>query len=210
MKRFLLADDHELIRFAIKNMLMNHFMDLHIEEVGDASAMLHKVMEGKWDVVITDIDMPGRNALEILPVIKQHFPALPVLILSIHREELYAVRALRAGAAGFISKDTVMAELVQAINTVLKGKKYIPLSVAEQLVHVIENDPTGHPHENLSDRELAILKLIASGKTLTEIATELCLGMTTISTYRSRILKKLYLKNNAALMRYALSHQLLL
>src|ERR1700712_3533545 len=140
MKRFLLADDHELIRFAIRNMLMAHFINLHVEEVGDATVMLQKIMDEKWDLVITDIDMPGRGVLEILPMIKNRFPALPVLVLSIHREELYAVRALRVGAAGFICKDTVMEELVKAVNTALRGKKYIPPSIAEQLLHAIEND----------------------------------------------------------------------
>ena len=209
MKRFLLADDHELIRFAIKNMLTANFINLHVEEVGDATALLQKAMEEEWDLVITDIDMPGRGVLEILPIIKNRFPALPILVLSIHREELYAVRALRAGAAGFICKDTVMDELIKAVNTALRGKKYIPPSIAEQLLHAIDNDSGALPHESLSDREMAIMKMIARGMTLTEIATELSLSAATISTYRSRILKKLRLKNNAALMQYAIAHQLL-
>ncbi|MEO5593933.1 MAG: response regulator transcription factor [Chitinophagaceae bacterium] len=209
MKRFLLADDHALIRFAIKNLLMDHFLDLQVEEVGDAIVLLDKVMKEKWDLVITDIDMPGPGALEVLPLIKQHSPALPVLVLSIHREELYAVRALKAGAAGFIGKDTVMEELIKAVHTALRGKKYIPPSIAERLVHTVENNPAAHPHENLSDRELGILRLIASGMTLSEIATELSLAVATISTYRSRILKKLNLKTNAALMQYAIAHRLL-
>lgn len=209
MKRFLVADDHAIIRYAIRNILQNAFLDVHIEEVSDAESLLQKVMKEHWDVVITDISMPGKSGLEILQQIRQSHPKLPVLVLSIHREEIYAVRVMKAGGAGYIRKDTAMQELVKAVNEVLQGKKYIPPSIAEQLVFSLEHDNEGNPHEKLSDREFEIMKLLASGISLTDISKKLALGITTISTYRARILAKLDLKNNADLMHYAIEHKLL-
>lgn len=209
MKRFLIADDHAIIRYAIKNILQEAFLDVHIEEVTDGEDLLQKVLTEKWDVVITDISMPGKSGLEIMQLIKQSQPKLPVLVLSIHREEIYAVRVMKAGGAGYIRKDTAMQELVKAVKDVLQGKKYIPPSIAEQLVFSIEQDAGENPHEKLSDREFEIMKLLASGISLTDISNKLSLGITTISTYRSRILAKLHLKNNADLMHYAIAHKLL-
>ncbi len=209
MKRFLIADDHAIIRYAIKNILRDAFLDVHIEEVSDAEDLLQKVLTEKWDVVITDISMPGKSGLEIMQQIKQSQPKLPVLVLSIHREEIYAVRVMKAGGAGYIRKDTAMQELVKAVKDVLQGKKYIPPSIAEQLVFSIEQDAGDDPHGKLSDREFEIMKLLASGMSLTDISSKLSLGITTISTYRSRILAKMNLKNNTDLMHYAIAHKLL-
>jgi len=209
MKRFLIADDHAIIRYAIKCILQEAFLDTHIEEVNDAESLLKKVLSEKWDVVITDISMPGRSGLEILQQIRQTHPKLPVLVLSIHREEIYAVRVMKAGGSGYIRKDTAMQDLVKAVKDVLQGKKYIPPSIAEQLVYSLENDAAAIPHENLSDREFEIMKLLASGVSLTDISNRLSLGITTISTYRARIMVKLHLKTNADLMHYAISHKLL-
>jgi len=209
MKRFLIADDHAIIRYAIKCILQEAFLDTQIEEVNDAEDLLQKVLNEHWDVVITDISMPGRSGLEILQQIRRTHPKLPVLVLSIHREEIYAVRVMKAGGSGYIRKDTAMQDLVRAVKDVLQGKKYIPPSIAEQLVYSLENDSATIPHENLSDREFEIMKLLASGVSLTDISNRLSLGITTISTYRARIMVKLHLKTNADLMHYAISHKLL-
>ncbi|MEP6748553.1 MAG: response regulator transcription factor [Bacteroidota bacterium] len=209
MKRFLIADDHAIIRYALKNILLTAFVNAHIEEVTDAEDLLKKVVEERWDVVITDISMPGRSGLEILQQIKQIYPKLPVLVLSMHPEELYAVRVIKAGGSGYLRKDTAMHELEKAVNSVLMGKKYITPSIAEQLAHSVENDLSDIPHENLSDRELEILILLASGMSLTEISEKLSLSVTTISTYRTRITKKLNLKTNADLTQYAIAHKII-
>jgi two-component system, NarL family, invasion response regulator UvrY len=209
MKRFLIADDHAIIRYALKNILLTAFVNAYIEEVTDAEDLLKKVVEETWDVVITDISMPGRSGLEILQQIKQMYPKLPVLVLSMHPEELYAVRVMKAGGSGYLRKDTAMHELEKAVNSVLLGKKYITPSIAEQLAHSVENDSPDIPHENLSDRELEILMLLASGMSLTEISGKLSLSVTTISTYRTRIMKKLNLRTNADLTHYAIAHKII-
>jgi two-component system invasion response regulator UvrY len=209
MRRFLIADDHAIIRYALRNILLSAFIDAKIEEVTDAEDLLRKVMQEQWDVVITDISMPGRSGLEVLQQIKQSFPKLPVLVLSMHPEELYAVRVIKAGGSGYLKKDTAMQELVKAVNSVLLGKKYITASIAEQLAHSVENDSSNIPHVNLSDREFEILLLLASGMSLTEISKKLSLSVTTISTYRTRIMKKLNLRTNAELTQYAIAHNIL-
>jgi two-component system invasion response regulator UvrY len=174
MKRFIIADDHAIIRYALKNILLASFINAHVEEVADAEDLLKKVLQEEWDVVITDISMPGRSGLEILQQIRQTHPKLPVLVLSMHQEELYAVRVMKAGGSGYLKKDMVMQELVTAVNRVLMGKKYITPSIAEQLAHSIENDSANIPHEDLSDREFEIAKLLASGMSLTDISEKLC------------------------------------
>ncbi len=209
MKRFIIADDHAIIRYALKTILLSAFMNAHVEEVVDAEDLLRKVIQEEWDVVITDISMPGRSGLEILQQIRQTHPKLPVLVLSMHPEELYAVRVMKAGGSGYLRKDTAMQELVNAVNRVLLGKKYITTSIAEQLAHSIENDSSNIPHEDLSDREFEIAKLLASGMSLTDISEKLSLSITTISTYRLRIMKKLSLKTNAELTLYAIEHKII-
>ncbi|MEP7277356.1 MAG: response regulator transcription factor [Bacteroidota bacterium] len=209
MKRFLIADDHAIIRYALKNILLAAFLNAHVEEVVDAEDLLRKVMTEEWDVVITDISMPGRSGLEILQQIRQTHPKLPVLVLSMHPEELYAVRVMKAGGSGYLRKDTAMQELVNAVNRVLLGKKYITPSIAEHLAHSVENDSANIPHEDLSDREFEIAKLLASGMSLTDISEKLSLSITTISTYRMRIMKKLNLKTNADLTLYAIEYKML-
>jgi len=190
MKRFIIADDHAIIRYALKTILLSAFMNAHVEEVVDAEDLLRKVLQEEWDVVITDISMPGRSGLEILQQIRLTHPKLPVLVLSMYPEELYAVRVMKAGGSGYLRKDTAMQELVNAVNRVLLGKKYITPSIAEYLAHSIENDSSNVPHEDLSDREFEIAKLLASGMSLTDISEKLSLSITTISTYRIRIMKK--------------------
>lgn len=209
MKRFIIADDHAIIRYALKNILAKAFLDVYVEEVADAEDLLKKVLTEQWDVVITDISMPGRSGLEVLQQIRQTHPKLPVLVLSMHAEELYAVRVMKAGGSGYLKKDTVMEELVNAVNRVLQGKKYITASIAEQLAYSIGNDSADIPHKDLSDREFEIATLLASGMSLTEISEKLSLSITTISTYRARIMKKLNLRTNAELTLYAIEHKII-
>lgn len=208
--RILIADDHTVVRKGLKQILLEAFKTAHIQEVSDAEELVKEALKAQWDVVITDLSMPGRSGLDALHQIKQHDPKLPVLILSIHPEEQYAIRALKAGAAGYLSKDMASEELVNAVHRVLLGKKYISPSVAEKLASALDLDEEKQLHEYLSDREFDVLKLIATGKSITEIAGLLSLSPTTISTYRTRILTKLNMKNNADLILYSLEHKLTL
>ena len=208
--RILIADDHTVVRKGLKQILLEAFKSAHIQEVSDAEELVKEALKTQWDVVITDLSMPGRSGLDALHQIKQHDPKLPVLILSIHPEEQYAIRALKAGAAGYLSKDMASEELVNAVHRVLLGKKYISPSVAERLASTLDLDEEKQLHEYLSDREFDVLKLIATGKSITEIAGLLSLSPTTISTYRTRILTKLNMKNNADLILYSLEHKLTL
>jgi DNA-binding NarL/FixJ family response regulator len=210
MMRILIADDHTVVRKGLKQILLEAFKSAHIQEVSDAEELVKEALKAQWDVVITDLSMPGRSGLDALHQIKQHDPKLPVLILSIHPEEQYAIRALKAGAAGYLSKDMASEELVNAVHRVLLGKKYISPSVAEKLASTLDLDEEKQLHEYLSDREFDVLKLIATGKSITEIAGLLSLSPTTISTYRTRILTKLNMKNNADLILYSLEHKLTL
>lgn len=209
MKRILIADDHTIVRKGLRQILAEEFTDAQIEEVPDADELVKKVIKEKWDVVISDLTMPGKSGLEAMGEIKQLFPELPVLILSIHPEEQYAIRALRAGAAGYLSKDTAPDELVNAVHRVLQGKKFITLSVAEKIADSFNLDTDKMLHERLSDRELNVFKMIASGKSVTEIAETLSLSATTVSTYRSRIMTKMNMKTNANLTLYAIENGLL-
>lgn len=209
MIRILIADDHIIVRRGLRQILMEGFPNAVIEEVGDAEDMVKKIMNALWDVVISDLSMPGRSGLEALQQIKQVQPKLPVLILSIHPEEQYAIRVLKAGAAGYLSKDLAPDELVNAVQRVMLGKKYITPSIAEKLASVFLNDSIKLPHENLSDREFSVLKLLAAGKSVSEIAESLFLSVTTVSTYRARIMIKMGTKNNADLTLYAIENKLL-
>jgi two-component system invasion response regulator UvrY len=209
MKKFLIADDHAIIRYALKNILVESYPGAVVEEAENAETLLMKVMQEPWDVVITDISMPGKSGLEILQEIRRLYPRMPVLVLSMHPEQLYAVRVMKAGGSGYLRKDMAMQELVTAVERVLSGKKYITESVAEKLAFSVGDDTNANPHEGLSDREFEIAKLLASGMSLTEIADKLSLSITTISTYRSRVMKKMNLSSNAELTQYAISHHLL-
>jgi len=209
MIRILIADDHTIVRKGIRQILAEEFIDAIIEEVADADDLIKKVILDKWDLVISDLSMPGKSGLESLQHIKYLFPTLPVLILSIHPEEQYAIRVLKAGAAGYLSKDTAPEELVIAVNRVLLGKKYITLSIAEKIADTLNHDITKKIHETLSDRELNVFKMIASGKSVTEIAESLSLSATTVSTYRARIMIKMNMKSNGNLTLYAIENHLL-
>lgn len=209
MIRILIADDHSVVRRGLRQILLEGFPNAFIEEVPDAEEMIKKIIRDEWNVVISDLSMPGRSGLEAMQQIKQIKPKLPVLILSIHPEEQYALRVLKAGASGYLSKDMAPDELVNAVQRVMLGKKYITSSIAEKLASVLDNDNGKLPHESLSDREFSVLKMLAAGKSVSEIAETLFLSVTTVSTYRSRILAKMDLKNNADLTLYAIENKLI-
>lgn len=207
--RILIADDHAIIRRGLKDILLETFPSAQIDEAGDAEDLIKKVMKEDWNVILTDLSMPGRSGLDALQYIKQNYPKIPVLILSVHSEEQYAIRALKAGAAGYLNKDLAPDELVNAVQRVLSGKKYITASVAEKLVSSFNIDSDKPPHECLSDREFEVLKLLAAGKAVSEIANMFHLSVTTISTYRARIMAKMNMKTNADLTQYALENKLI-
>jgi two-component system, NarL family, invasion response regulator UvrY len=207
MLRILIADDHAIVRRGIKDIVLEQFPSAQIVEVGDTATLLQKILKESWDIVISDISMPGRSSLDVLPEIKHHAPKLPVLILSIYPEEQYAIRVLKAGAAGYLNKDLAPNELINAIRTVLGGRKYITPLIAEKLVDFDSSNK--QLHEFLSDREFNVLTLLASGKSVSEIADLFHLSTTTVSTYRARILKKLDCRSNAELVQYSIAHKLM-
>ena len=209
MLRILIADDHTVVRKGLKQILLEEFPAACIEEVPDAEEMISKVMNDRWDVVVSDMSMPGRSGLDALQQVKQIRPELPVLILSIHPEEHYALRVLKAGASGHLSKGSASDELVKAVQTVLLGKKYISATVAEKLASSIASDSHKQAHELLSDREFDVMKLLAAGKSVSDIADMLSLSVTTISTYRARIMAKMNLRTNSDLTKYAIESKLI-
>jgi DNA-binding NarL/FixJ family response regulator len=210
MPRILIADDHAIARRGLKEILLEAFPAAVIETVPDATELMKRVAKDKWDLVISDITMPGRSGLDVLSEINKEFPELPVLILSVHPEDEYAVRVLRAGAAGYITKDdAVEEELVKAVNIILRGRKYITPSIAERLANELSQDLERAPHETLSDREFEVFKLIARGISTVEIAEQLSLSVNTIGTFRSRIFAKMNMKNNAELITYAIRNKLI-
>jgi len=209
MIRILIADDHTVVRRGLKQILLEEFSSAFIEEVANAEDMIKKIMSNPWDVVVSDLSMPGRSGLDALLQIKHSYPNLPVLILSIHPEEHYALRVLKAGASGYLSKDSAPDELVKAVKKVLLGKKYISPAVAENLAATLSSDMDKAPHEQLSDREFDVMKLLASGKSVSEIADMLSLSVTTISTYRARVMGKMNLKTNPDLTKYAIEYKLI-
>ena len=170
MLRILIADDHAIIRKGLKQILLEEYPSAFIDEVGDAEGVIKKAITSEWDIIICDLSMPGRSGLDVVHDIKQNFPKLPVLILSLHPEEQYAIRVLKAGAAGYLSKEVATEELVKAVQRVLQGRKYISASVAEIMVSELDPETTKQPHELLSDRELQVFKELANGKPVSEIS----------------------------------------
>ncbi len=208
MLKVLIADDHPVVREGLKQ-IVTETQDMVVAgEANNGQEVLNKIREGDYDVIVLDITMPGRNGMDVLRQLRSERPRLPVLILSIHSEEQYALRALRAGASGYLTKESAPDELVVAIRKVSWGGKYISSSLAEKLAFELEVGREQAPHETLSDREYQVMCMIASGKTVMEIAQEISLSEKTISTYRSRILEKMKMKNNAELTHYAIKNQL--
>jgi two-component system invasion response regulator UvrY len=207
--RILIADDHAIVRKGLIQLILEDMPSAEIVEVSDAEDLIKAVHKQDWDLVICDLTMPGRSGLDALKQIKQSKPRLPVLIISMHPQDQYAVRVLKAGASGYLGKDLVHEELMQAIRMVMQGRKYITPAVAEKLAEVFNQDASREKHELLSDREFDVFKHLAAGKSISEIASQLSLSVTTVSTYRSRILEKMGFRSNADITRYAIEHKLL-
>jgi len=208
MIRILIADDHPVVRKGLKE-IIEETTDMRVaDEASNGSEVMKKVSSEDLDVVLLDISMPGRSGLDVLKDIKKRRPKLAVLVLSIHPEEQYAVQAFKAGASGYLTKKSAPDELLIALRKVSTGGKYVSSSLAEKLASALATDREKTPHETLSTRENEVMLKIASGKTVTEIAKELYLSPKTISTYRTRILEKMGMKNNVELIRYAIKNQL--
>ena len=207
MIRILIGDDHAIVRRGLKQ-IVEESSEMVVDEAKNGLEVLEKTDKKDYDILILDISLPDRSGLDILKHLRVVKPDLPILILSIHPEDQYALRVLRAGAAGYLSKDSAPDELVSAIHKVSRGGKYITTSIAEKLVFDLDKTTGETPHEILSDREFQVMCMIASGKTVGEIAEGLCLSVKTISTYRTRILGKMSLKNNAEITHYAIKNQL--
>ena len=208
MIRILIVDDHTVVRRGLKQILTEETDMSVVGEAHNAQEMLTLVRKLPCDVIVADISMPGRSGLDVLKELKQDRPKLPVLVLSMHPEDQYAVRALKLGASGYMTKESAPEELVKAIRKVVSGGRYVSPSLAEKLALDLAVDTDRSPHENLSEREHQVFTMIASGKTVKEIADELALSVKTISTYRTRILEKMAMKNNAELIHYAISNRL--
>ncbi|MDA8239088.1 MAG: response regulator transcription factor [Nitrospiraceae bacterium] len=208
MIRILIADDHRIVREGLKQILAETPDMIVVDEASNGQEVLGKVWENDHDVVLLDISMPGRSGLDILKQLKNERPKLAVLVLSMYSEEQYAIRALRAGASGYMTKESAPDELIEAIRKVSTGRKYISPTVAEKLAVSLEANDERPAHENLSDREYQVMCMIASGKTIKTIADELSLSVKTVSTYRTRILEKMRMKNNAELTHYSIQNRL--
>ncbi len=208
MINILIADDHAIVRQGLKQIIADQ-TDMRVGgEADNGIAALELLRKQNWDIAVIDISMPGRGGLDILKEIKSERPKLPLLVLSMHPEDQYALRALKAGAAGYITKESAPEELVTAIRKILSGRKYVSQSLAEKMADEIVGGSEKPLHEQLSNRELQVLCMIASGKTVSEIGKELSLSVKTISTYRARILEKMNMKNNAELTHYAITSKL--
>lgn len=209
MLKIVLADDHAIIRFGLKQIILEDYPDATVYEAQDSNEVFKIVREHPLDLLVLDITMPSRDGIEVLKDLKKAYPKLPVLILSMHSEKRFAVRALKSGAHGYLTKTGAPDELGQAVKKILKGGKYITPSLAELLADSFEQGENDSAVSLLSDREYQVFLLIASGKSVSECAEEISLSVNTISTYRSRILEKLNLKTNADLTRYAINHGLI-
>jgi DNA-binding NarL/FixJ family response regulator len=209
MIRALIADDHAVVRQGLKQILGDMPEMVVAGEATTGQEVLDKVRAETWDVVVLDISMPDRSGLDVLKQLRSERPKLPVLVLSMHSEDQYAVRVLKAGASGYLTKDSAPDELVKAIRKVVSGGTYVSSFLAEKLAFEVGTDSSRLPHDTLSDREFQVLRLIAAGESVTEIAAELYLSVKTVSTYRARLLQKMNLTTNAELMHYAMQNHLI-
>ncbi len=208
MIKILIADDHAIVREGLKQIVAETPDMVVADEASSGHEVLDKVRNNEYTVVVLDISMPGGDGLNILKQIKKEKFKLPVLVLSVHPEEQYAVRVLKAGAAGYLTKESAPSELISAIRRVSSGRKYVSSLLAEKLAFDLQSEGETSLHETLSDREFQVMCMIASGKRVKDIGEELCLSVKTISTYRSRILEKMRMKNSAELTHYALKYGL--
>jgi two-component system invasion response regulator UvrY len=208
MTRVLLVDDHAVVRQGLKQILTESIADVEFGDASHGEEALRKARSETWDIVILDISLPGKSGLEVLKALRQAHPRLPILVLSMHPEEQFAVRALKAGAAGYVTKRTAAKDLTAAVKKVLSGGRYVSASLAERLAVEIQTGE-GAPHERLSDREYQVFRMLALGKTVKEIGEQLSLTPQTVSTYRTRILEKMLMATNADLTQYAIQSRLL-
>jgi DNA-binding NarL/FixJ family response regulator len=209
MIKVLIVDDHAIVRRGLKELLTEE-PDISVFEAGDGETASEQIRKERWDLIVLDLDLPGKSGLQLLEEVKRDSRSIPVLVLSVYSEEQFAVRTLRAGAAGFMSKDAAAEDLILAIRRILGGGKHISQTAAELLLSQAtpDSDARTSPHEKLSDREFQILRLFGSGKTVSVIARELSISIPTVSTYRARILEKMKLKTTAELIRYAVQNRL--
>lgn len=208
MLRVVIADDHPVVRRGLKEILVRELDGAICSEAEDAQQVLAEVQSREWDLVILDLNMPGRSGLDVLRDLKAGRPNLPVLVLSMHPEDQYGKRVLQAGAAGYMNKESAPEELIKAIRKVLAGGRYVSAALAERLASDLSETAEQPVHSTLSDREFEVLRMIASGKTVTRIAGELHLSVPTVSTYRARILEKMNMATTTQLIRYALLNDL--
>lgn len=208
MTRVLIVDDHALLRRGLKMLLADEFRGAVFGEASTAREALEQLQKSEWDIALLDVSLPGKSGLDLLKELKVERPTLPVLVLSAHPEDQFAVRVFRAGASGYMTKDTAPEDLVKAVRKVMAGGRYVSPGLAEKLAVTFGKDATRAPHETLSDREHDVMCRIASGQTVKEIAGELCLSVKTISTYRARVLEKLGVRNSAEIMHYAVRNNL--
>lgn len=208
MTHILVVDDHAVVRQGVRQILSEQFQDAVIGEAASASEMMGQLRVRHWDVVVLDVGMPGKSGLDALKDLKHASPKLPVLVLSAYPEDQLARRMLKAGAAGYLNKDSAPNELVRALRKILGGGKFVSTAVAELLASNLDDNFEKPLHEQLSDREYQVMCLIAVGKSLKDIAEDLCVGISTINTYRARILEKMQLRNNTELTHYAIENRL--
>jgi DNA-binding NarL/FixJ family response regulator len=206
--KVLVADDHAIVRRGLRQILAETADILVGGEAATAADVRQLVREQRFSVVVLDISLPGASGLELLADLRKERPELPVLVLTVHSEDQYAVRAIKSGAAGFLTKESAPERLIEAVRKVAAGGRYVSEAVAERLASALANDRKGAPHERLSDREFEILKMLASGRTVSEVAHDLSLSVKTVSTHRTRILKKMDMRTNAELTSYAVRRRL--
>ena len=204
--RILLIDDHPVVRQGIKQVLSGAFDPAIVGEAASAEEGLCEARESDWDVMVLDISLPGKSGLDLLRDLRRECPDLPVLVLSMHPPDQFARRAINAGAAGYLTKDSAPSELVKAVEEVMAGRRYLNTAVIDQLVTSQQPETAHPPHELLSDREYQVLRMIASGRTVKQIAKQLSLSTKTVSTYRARVLAKMQMKTTAELMHYGIQH----
>lgn len=206
--KILLADDHAVVRRGLRKILEDELPEAEFGEAGNAAGVLDRLRDATWDLLLLDVNMPDRSGLDLLKELATTQPNLPVLVVSIHPEDQLAIRTLRAGADGYLSKSAPPAEMVVAVKKLLAGGRYVSESLGERLAATLPGDAQKHPHERLSDREFQVMRMLASGQSVSEIAEVLCLSVKTVSTYRTRVLEKMALRTNADLTRYAMQNHL--
>lgn len=206
--RILCVDDHAIFRQGVKQILVQHDGQTKIGEAAGAEAAMQLAREARWDMVILDLSLPDRSGFQLLSELKHEQPGLPVIVLSMHGEPEYAIRALRNGASGYVTKESAPEELIAAIQRVRRGGRYMTPALAEKIAFAMASPPAAAPHHVLSEREMEVLQLIGAGKSLKEIAAMLALSVKSVGTYRARVLEKMKMSTNADLIRYVVEHNL--